>query len=169
MELELALILHLDQFGWVGPSRSKNPTDIAHGFIETNKPPHYDKVQCRKKVGHKKAMCLISSRRHTTVILLQRPKEIQNKDSRKFLKRTNSPERKLDKKAICLITSRRHTTVILLQRPREIQNKDSRQIIKRTKAPRESWTKKAMCLITSRRHTTVILLQRPKKVQDNEG
>jgi hypothetical protein len=51
VELGLAMILHRDQFGWVGPSRRKNPTDIAHGFIETNKP--HDRVQCRKTVGKK--------------------------------------------------------------------------------------------------------------------
>jgi hypothetical protein len=50
-------------------------------------------------------MCLIASRRHTTVILLQRPKEVQNKDSRKIIKRNKPPHHekvqsreKLDKK-----------------------------------------------------------------------
>jgi hypothetical protein len=36
-------------------------------------------------------MCLITSRRHTTVILLQRLMEIQNKDSRTIIKRTRPP------------------------------------------------------------------------------
>jgi hypothetical protein len=58
--------------------------DFCKKLQKNNKPPHYDKVQSRERVGQrkiraKKAMCLASGR-HTTVILLQRLKKVKNKE-----------------------------------------------------------------------------------------